>query len=357
MQTQTIAPPTRFESERARYEAVRRRDARADGQFFYGVITTGVYCRPSCAARLALRENVRFHATTEDAERAGFRPCKRCRPSEAPNAERERVLAAVRERLDTAGAPISLAELADGVNLSPYHLHRLFRKHVGMTPREYAAAVRLQRVGDELREGASVTRAIYEAGYSSSSRFYEEGSGALGIAPRQLRGGGDGVTLRSLLRSCSLGQVLIAATSRGICLIAFGDDADQLGTELRARFPRADLQAADGELEQLADRVVAMIDQSELAADLPLDLIGTAFQQRVWRALRDIPRGETRSYSQIAKQIGAPGAARAVGSACGKNPVAVVVPCHRVLRDDGAIGGYRWGLPRKRALLERERKR
>jgi len=357
MQAQPITTPARFDSDRARHEAVRRRDARADGQFFYGVITTGVYCRPSCAARLALPENVRFHATTDDAERAGFRACKRCRPSESPHAQRDRVLAAVRERLDAANAPVSLAELAESVSLSPHHLHRLFRKHVGLTPREYAAAVRLQRVGEELRDGVSVTRAIYEAGYSSSSRFYEAGSGALGITPRRLRVGADGVEMRSVVRPCSLGQVLIAATSRGICTIAFGDAPDDLRSELQARFPRAEQRDPDAALDQLADRVVAMIDQSELADDLPLDLIGTAFQQRVWRALREIPRGETRSYGEIAAQVGVPGAARAVGSACGKNPIAVAVPCHRVLRDDGGIGGYRWGLPRKRTLLERERKR
>jgi AraC family transcriptional regulator of adaptative response/methylated-DNA-[protein]-cysteine methyltransferase len=345
-----------FEDDRARLAAVRRRDPQADGQFYYAVITTGVYCRPSCAARPARSENVRFYPTRGDAVHAGFRACKRCKPDrESATEDRDRILALVRERLETADAPVSLAELAETAQWSPYHLHRLFKKHVGMTPREYAAALRLQRVGSELRDGASVTQAIYGAGYSSSSRFYEAGSGALGVTPRAMRKGGAGVSMRSVIRRCSLGKVLIAATSRGVCLIAFGDTKAELDAALRERFPEAELQPSDAQLAQLADRVVAMIDGSELAPDLPLDLVGTAFQQRVWRALREIPAGETRSYSEIAKRVGSPAAVRAVGSACGKNPVAVVVPCHRVVRGDGELGGYRWGLDRKRALLERER--
>jgi AraC family transcriptional regulator of adaptative response/methylated-DNA-[protein]-cysteine methyltransferase len=360
MQAQALpssnAAPAVFEDDRARLAAVRRRDPQADGQFYYAVITTGVYCRPSCAARPARAENVQFYPTRSDAERAGFRACKRCKPErESATEDRDRVLAVVRERLETAGAPVSLAELAETAQLSPYHLHRLFKKHVGMTPREYAAALRLQRVGSELREGASVTQAIYGAGYSSSSRFYEAGSGALGVTPRALRKGAAAVRMRSVIRGCSLGKVLIAATGRGVCLIAFGDTKAELDGALHTRFPGAELQPSDAEFEQLAERVVAMIDRSELAPDLPLDLVGTAFQQRVWRALREIPAGETRSYSEIAKRVGSPAAVRAVGSACGKNPVAVVVPCHRVVREDGKLGGYRGGLERKRALLERER--
>lgn len=359
--TTNSKPTLAFESEPARYEAVRERDARADGRFYYAVVTTGVYCRPSCAARPARRENVRFYATPRDAERAGYRACKRCRPNDAsPNRARDQALLRVREQLDTAQAPISLADLARSVELSPYHLHRLFKKHVGMTPREYAAAVRLQRVRAELAGGADVTRAIHEAGYTSSSRFYEAESGALGVSPRGLRAGADGVQVRRVVRTCSLGRTLIAATDRGVCAISFGDDDGALEADLRARFPRADIRPADAALEALADRVVAMVDDAGArvyAPDLPLDLIGTAFQQRVWRALRQIPRGETRSYGEIAQEVGAPNAHRAVGTACGKNPVAVVVPCHRAVREDGSLGGYRWGLDRKRALLERERKR
>jgi AraC family transcriptional regulator of adaptative response/methylated-DNA-[protein]-cysteine methyltransferase len=354
---EATALTTPFDSDHARLDAVRRRDPSADGEFFYGVITTGVYCRPSCAARPALRENIRFFASTEEAVRAGLRACKRCRPDQrSPNEEREELLARVRQRLETAGAKVSLSELAESVELSPYHLHRLFKKHVGMTPREYGAAVRLQKVGSELRDGASVTRAIHEAGYSSSSRFYEGGS-PLGIAPRRLRGGADGVQMRALVRSCSLGRVLVAATSRGVCAIFFGDGADALEAELRERFPNAEQLPADRALEKLAHVVVRMTDTTEVNADVPLDLIGTAFQQRVWRALREIPSGETRTYSAIAKKLGVPGAARAVGSACGKNPVCVVVPCHRVVREDGDLGGYRWGIARKKKLLAKERNR
>lgn len=356
--TTNSKPGLAFESEPARYEALRQRDARADGQFYYAVVTTGVYCRPSCAARPARRENVRFYATPGDAERAGYRACKRCRPNEAsPNLARDQALLRVREQLEVALAPVSLADLARSVELSPYHLHRLFKKHVGMTPREYAAAVRLRRVRTELQGGADVTRAIHDAGYSSTSRFYEAESGALGVAPRGLRAGAAGIQVRCVVRTCSLGRTLIAATGRGVCAISFGEDDQALEADLRARFPRADIRPPDAAIEALADRVVAMVEGAgAIAADLPLDLIGTAFQQRVWRALRQIPRGETRSYGEIAAQVGAPNAHRAVGSACGKNPVAVAVPCHRAVREDGSLGGYRWGLDRKRALLERERK-
>jgi AraC family transcriptional regulator of adaptative response/methylated-DNA-[protein]-cysteine methyltransferase len=360
MQTQAVipSPVAAFEDDRARLAAVRRRDAKADGQFYYAVKTTGVYCRPSCAARPARTENLQFYSTRAAAELAGYRACKRCKPDrESATEDRDRVLSLARERLEAADGPVSLAELAEALQLSPYHLHRLFKKHVGMTPREYAAAVRLQRVGSELREGSSVTQAIYGAGYSSSSRFYEAGSGALGVTPRALRNGGAGVQVRSVIRLCSLGRVLIAATRRGVCAIAFGATKAELDDALRARFPRAELQPSDAQLEKLADRVVAMIDESELATDLPLDLVGTAFQQRVWRALREIPAGETRTYAQIAAEVGSRDAVRAVGSACGKNPVAVAVPCHRVIASDGKLGGYRWGLERKQALLARERER
>lgn len=354
----SIPASAAFEDDQARLAAVRRRDPRADGQFYYAVKTTGVYCRPSCAARPARPENVQFYLAPAAAERAGYRACKRCRPErESATEDRDRVLSLVRKRLETAGASVSLAELAEAAQLSPYHLHRLFKKHAGMTPREYAAAVRLQRAGSELRDGASVTQAIYGAGYASSSRFYEADSGALGVMPRALRQGSAGGEVRSVVKCCSLGQVLIAATRRGVCTIAFGDTKAELDDVLKERFPRAELQPADAELETLADRVVAMIETSELASDLPLDLVGTAFQRRVWRALQEIPAGETRSYAQIAQRVGSPEAVRAVGSACGKNPVAVVVPCHRVVASSGKLGGYRWGLERKKVLLAREQKK
>ncbi|HSO39326.1 MAG TPA: bifunctional DNA-binding transcriptional regulator/O6-methylguanine-DNA methyltransferase Ada [Labilithrix sp.] len=349
-------PPSAASLDDLRYEAVRTRDARAEGAFFYSVATTGVYCRPTCPARLALRENVAFHASPEAAERAGYRACRRCKPRELPQRERHaRVVEAARRQLESADAPVGLAALAAGAGLSPHYLHRLFKKHVGMTPGEYAATCRLRRASTELREGRPVTAAIYEAGYSSSSRFYEGGGASLGMAPSDLRRGAAGIEMRAVVTDCSLGKVLVAATSRGVCAIAFGDSPEALLSELRDRFPRALVSAADDALEELAARVVALIDTARVATTIPLDLMGTAFQQRVWRELRQIPRGETFTYTDIAKRIGAPRAVRAVGSACGKNPVAVVVPCHRVLRGDGTLGGYRWGLERKRQLLENER--
>ncbi len=344
-----------FATDAARYAAIRRRDARAEGQFYYSVATTGVYCRPTCAARLALRKNVDFHRTPDEAEQAGFRPCKRCRPRDPSQQERHaRVVEAMRRLIESSDEPLGLAALAARFHLSPFHLHRLFKRCLGMTPREYAAACRLRRVGKALRSGASVTTAIYAAGYSSSSRFYENGSGALGMRPAALRRGGVGVEMRAVVRKCSLGRVLIAMTSRGVCAIAFGDDAESLDAGLRQRFPRAVVRSADDALRACAAQIVDMIDGAKVPIGFPLDLMGTAFQQRVWRALRAIPRGSTSTYAEIAARIGAPRAMRAVGTACGRNPVAVAVPCHRVVRGDGSLGGYRWGLDRKQALLARE---
>jgi AraC family transcriptional regulator of adaptative response/methylated-DNA-[protein]-cysteine methyltransferase len=346
-----------FSTESARHEAVRRRDPRAEGRFYYSVATTGVYCRPTCAARPARPENVGFHQSPEAAERAGFRPCLRCRPREASQADRQALIVERARRLiESSEGPVTLAALARGAGLSPFHLHRLFRRQLGMTPRQYAAAHRLRKVGDELRDGSSVTAAIYQAGYSSSSRFYETDSGALGMTPSEVRERGRGVEVRAVVRECSLGQVLVAATTRGVCAVAFGDDAGSVIEELRQRFPSAAVVDSDPSLDDLASRVIEMVEATGPAPALPLDLIGTAFQQKVWRALRDIPRGKTMSYAELARQIGTPRAARAVGTACGRNPVAVAVPCHRVVRDDGALGGYRWGLERKRTLLERERR-
>jgi AraC family transcriptional regulator of adaptative response/methylated-DNA-[protein]-cysteine methyltransferase len=344
-----------FPTDEARYQAVRARDRRAEGQFYYGVVTTGVYCRPTCAARPALRANVRFHATAEEAERAGFRPCLRCQPrGPSPQQRQAELVAAARARIEASDGPVKLADLAAGAGLSPSHFQRLFRSQVGLTPREYAAACRLRRFDEEVRDGSTVTAAIHEAGYSSSSRFYE-GSGTLGMTPSQLRRGAAGLTIRWVIRPCSLGQALIAATPRGVCAIFLADRPDGLDTELRARFPRASLAPADSGLQELAAAVVKLIDSAGIAPELPVDLLGTAFQQRVWRALREIPRGTTVSYAELARRIGAPRAVRAVGTACGANPVAVAIPCHRVLRGDGALGGYRWGLGRKKALLARER--
>jgi len=347
-----------FEEDVARYRAIETRDRRAEGTFFYGVVTTGVYCRPTCGARLPLARNVRYYATVAEAARAGYRACKRCRPDQTAEDPHALAVARARAALETTEAPILLATLAAAAGFSPHHFHRIFRKHVGLTPRAYAAARRLERAGAALAGGASVTTALYDAGYSSSGRFYEAGR-ALGIAPSDLRRGAQGVHMRATVRATSLGPMLVAATARGVCAVLFASSERELRRLLAARFPRAEIAASDGPLEALAGRVEALVEGAGLgeSAKLPLDLIGTAFQQRVWKALRDIPPGATSSYADIARRIGSPGAVRAVGTACGANPVAVVVPCHRVLRGDGSLGGYRWGVSRKRTLLARERKR
>ena len=352
---QVHAEQPSFASDEARYQAVRARDPRAEGQFVYAVVTTGVSCRPTCAARPALRANVQFHAGPDEAERAGFRPCLRCRPREGSLFDAQtRLVAAARDRMELADGPVLLGDLAAAAGLSPSHFHRLFKRRVGLTPREYAAACRLQRFGEEVREGASVTAALHEAGYSSTSRLHQA-SGALGMTPTQLRRGGAGLSIRALVRPCALGHALIAATARGVCALFFADAPDGLHDELRARFPHATIAPADAALERLADLAVKLIDGATPAPEVPLDLVGTAFQQRVWRALREIPPGTTTTYAQLARRIGAPRAVRAVGTACGANPVSVAVPCHRVVRGDGGLGGYRWGLARKKALLARER--
>jgi AraC family transcriptional regulator of adaptative response/methylated-DNA-[protein]-cysteine methyltransferase len=263
----------------------------------------------------------------------------------------------VRAHIEGAEEALPLEALAAEAGLSPFYLHRLFKKVTGLTPRGYAAAHRLTRVGDELRDGVSVTEAIHGAGYSSSSRFYEAESRTLGMLPSELRRGGEGVEMRAVVRRCSLGMVLVAATARGLCAVAFGDHRGALRGALSERFPRARVLPADDALRALADRVVDIVDAGRVATDLPLDLVGTAFQQRVWRALREVPAGQTTTYAAIAARIGSPAAVRAVGTACGQNPVAVVVPCHRAVRGDGQLGGYRWGVERKRALLEREERR
>lgn len=348
-----------------RYEAIRRRDPASDGVFWYAVLTTGVYCRPSCAARLPRPENVSFHATRESAEAAGYRPCKRCKPRDLPAPERlAAMVREVRAHIEGAEAQLSLDALAQRAGVSPGYLQRTFKSVVGMTPREYGAAHRLQRVQNALARGAEVTTALHDAGYGSSSRFYEQESKTLGMLPAALRKGGEGAAIHFAVRDTSLGRMMVAATARGICSVAFGAAAQEreLEQKLRARFPRATVApAAEGSaelrrLEALSALVAALVDGTPASRDVPLDLLGTAFQQRVWRALREVPAGTTATYTEIAERVGAPAAVRAVGSACGRNPVAVVVPCHRILRGDGGLGGYAWGLTRKEALLARERK-
>ncbi len=338
-----------------RWAAVVRRDGRADGQFYYAVRTTGVYCRPSCAARPARRENVQFHPTGEDAERAGFRPCKRCRPNEPPLGERRAAAVAKACRAIQAAEDIpNLDALATSAGMSRFHFHRVFKTLTGVTPKAYAAAHRAQRVRDELSRSATVTEAIYGAGFNSNGRFYATSSAVLGMTPTTFRSGGPGATIRFAVGECSLGSILVAATDKGVCAILFGDGPRALVRDLQDRFPRATLIGGDEDFERLVSKVVAFVEAPALGVDLPLDVRGTAFQRRVWQALRDIPVGSTASYAGIAQRIGAPRSVRAVAQACASNAIAVAIPCHRVVRSNGALSGYRWGVKRKRILLERE---
>ena len=338
-----------------RWAAVLARDAAVDGQFFYSVSTTGVYCRPSCASRSARPENVQFHLTAAAAERAGFRPCKRCRPDQAPLAVQHAALVAELCRyIEQADQAPSLQALATRAGMSRYHLHRIFKAVTGVTPGAYSAAHRAARVRAELVRSGTVTEAIYGAGYNSSGRFYASAERMLGMAPRAYRDGGANTDIRFAIGQCSLGAILVAASARGVCAIFMGDDPEALAHELQDRFPHASLLGGDGGFEQVVARVVGLVEAPALGLDLPLDIRGTAFQQRVWQALREIPAGRTVSYSELAERIGAPRAARAVGTACAANALAVAIPCHRVLRRDGILTGYRWGVERKRALLERE---
>ena len=338
-----------------RWAAVLARDAAADGRFFYSVRTTGVYCRPSCMARSARPENVAFHDTAADAERAGFRPCRRCRPDQPPlAAQHAATVAGLCRLMDSADTVPSLAELARHAGMSRFHLHRIFKTVTGLTPRAYANAARARRMRSDLPGAASVTDAIHGAGFGSSSRFYETSDHLLGMKPARYRNRGADTDIRFALGQCSLGAILVAASPRGVCAISIGDDADRLVRELQDRFARARLIGGDAEFEQWVARVVGLVEAPRIGLDLPLDIRGTAFQQRVWQALRAIPPGSTLSYTELAARIGLPKAVRAVASACAANVLAVAIPCHRVVRTDGSLSGYRWGVARKRALLDRE---
>jgi len=354
----TLAKPLPiFPNDDAHWQAVVARDASFDGQFYYSVETTGVYCRPSCASRLAKRSNVRFHASCADAERAGFRPCKRCKPNQPPLDRRhaEKVAEACR-LIETAETAPTLDALAEAVSLSPYHFHRIFKEAVGVTPKAYAMAHRHKRVRDELGRSGTVTAAIYDAGFNSNGRFYASSSQALGMTPSDFRAGGAGQTMRFAVGECSLGSILVAASPKGICAILLGDDPEALLRDLQDQFPRAHLVGGDEAFEQLTAKVIGLAEAPGIGLDLPLDVQGTAFQHRVWDALRRIPAGTTATYAEIAASIGAPTAARAVARACASNRLAVAIPCHRVVRSDGSLSGYRWGVERKRALLDKEAK-
>jgi len=338
-----------------RWASVLARDAQSDGKFFYSVRTTGVYCRPTCPGRRPRPENVAFHATEADAQRAGFRACLRCKPGGASLAEQHATLMAkLCQLLETSERMPSLNELADQAQMSPYHLHRVFKGITGLTPKAYAKAHRAQRVRAELRRGATVTDAIYGAGYNSGGRFYADADKVLGMTPTRYRAGGAGTEIRFAIGQCSLGAILVARSDRGVCAISLGDDPEALARDLQDRFAHATLVGGDTAFEQWVAQVVGFVEAPALGLDLPLDVRGTAFQQRVWQALQEIPAGHTASYADIAARIGAPKSTRAVAQACGANALAVAIPCHRVVRSDGVLTGYRWGVERKRALLARE---
>ncbi len=342
------------------WNAVARRDREWDGQLFYGVTSTRVYCRPSCASRRPRRDRVRFFSRWEDAEAGGFRACKRCRPKTGAGltvAEQavQRTLAHLDNHPD---GPARLTDLARAAGISAWHLQRTFKRIVGLSPREYAAGRRAERLRNGLRRESSVSRATYEAGFGSSSRVYESAHRMLGMTPGAFRKGGEGMQLRYTIVSSAYGRVLVAATDRGVCAVMLGDRDNALVRDLKSQFPRATrtrVDEGDAWLAQLVTRVAEQVLRPGTAENIPLDLSGTAFQRRVWQALTTIPSGETRTYKQLASAVGKPRAIRAVASACAANRLAVVVPCHRAIRSDGTLGGYRWGLPRKAALLAAER--
>jgi AraC family transcriptional regulator, regulatory protein of adaptative response / methylated-DNA-[protein]-cysteine methyltransferase len=338
-----------------RWAAIMNRSTAADGTFFYSVRTTGVYCRPSCAARAARPENVQFHSTREDAERAGFRPCRRCKPDQPSTIEQHTGMVTDACRfIEASPAAPTLDQLAARAGVSPFHFHRVFRSITGVTPRRYAAAHRGERVRRELVQSGSVTAAVYQSGYNSNGRFYGESEQVLGMTPTSYRAGGARAEIRFAVGECSLGSILVAQSERGVCAILLGDDPDALVRDLENRFPNATLIGGDAEFEKLVAQVIGFVEAPRLGLDLPLDVRGTAFQQRVWQALRTIPPGTRASYTEIARRIGSPTSVRAVAQACAANPLAVAIPCHRVVRTDGDLSGYRWGVERKRALLERE---
>jgi AraC family transcriptional regulator of adaptative response/methylated-DNA-[protein]-cysteine methyltransferase len=356
MMTMQLQAP-RVRTDTSRWQAVKDRDAAADGTFVYAVKTTGVYCRPSCAARLARRENVEFFATPAEAEREGFRACKRCKPNDAAAAGNGHadVVTKACKLIDAADDVLDVEALAAAVGMSPSHFHRVFKSQTGVTPKAYASAHRARRVRDELAKGKDVTSAMYNAGFNSNGRFYATATKTLGMKPTTYRAGGAGMTIRFSVGECALGSILVAASGVGICAISLGDDPAELLKWLQDRFPKAQFIGGDKQFEKVVGQVIAFVESPAIGLKLPLDVRGTAFQQRVWQKLTEIPIGTTRTYSDIAAALGAPKSTRAVGAACGANPIAVAIPCHRVIRTDGSLCGYRWGLERKAKLLKSER--
>ena len=351
----TAADRHRDASEETYWAAVKARDRSFDGTFYYSVATTGVYCRPSCAARQANRENVAFHATAADAASAGFRPCKRCKPDQPSlHARYATTVAEACRTIEAAYEPPTLHALAERAGLSPFHFHRIFKAIAGVTPKAYGNAHRGKRLRNTLAKRRTVTEAMHDAGFNSSGRFYANTSQVLGMTPSDFRSGGSNSDMRFAVGQCSLGAILVAASAKGITAILIGDDPQALVHDLEDRFPNAKLVGGDRDFEDVMAKVVGLVDAPQSGLALPLDMRGTAFQHRVWDALRDIPTGTTATYTEIAERIGMPKAVRAVAAACAANKIAVAIPCHRVVRTDGSLSGYRWGVHRKRTLIARE---
>ena len=354
----TLKPGEQFSAkdEAAYWDAVVRRDTTRVGQFVYAVSSTGIYCKPGCPSRCPERKNVHFFVSPAAAERAGFRPCKRCRPHQA-GAEIKNAAAIHKacRLLENSDTTPGLTDLAAMVGLSPSHLHRQFKAITGLTPKAYAMAARVKSVRQTLvAPSSSVTEAIYDAGYQSVSRFYEKSHAVLGMTPTRYRRGGKGMVIRFAVAVCSLGDILVACSAKGVCAILLGDDGQQLTRDLQDTFPQAEFIGGDAGFEKTVATVVGFVEAPQYGLHLPLDIQGTLFQQHVWQALQAIPAGETASYQQIAQRIGQPKAVRAVAQACAANVLAVAVPCHRVVRTDGSLSGYRWGIARKQALLNKE---
>lgn len=353
MPVKRLLPPLTGDQD-ARWHAVKTRDPRAEGLFVYGVTTTGIYCRPTCTAKLPKPANVRFFASPRLAQQAGFRGCKRCRPEVSPKTENAQRVAEWCRLLEASDGIITLGVLAKKAKLSPSHFQRSFKAATGLSPRAYAAAQRTLRLREALPKSGSVTDAMFEVGYGSSGRFYETAGAALGMPPQVYLKGGPGRDIQFATFPCAFGLALVAATAIGVCAIFLGENADAMEADLRRRFPKARLVPGDAAYRKRVAEVIQAIDGKRGSSDLPLDIAGTVFQERVWQALLKIPPGSTTSYGALAASVGAPKSYRAVAQACGANPVAVLIPCHRVVKNDGGISGYRWGVERKRKLLARE---
>ncbi|CAG73820.1 ADA regulatory protein (methylated-DNA--protein-cysteine methyltransferase) [Pectobacterium atrosepticum SCRI1043] len=355
MRNDTMLNDTPFQDDDSRWQAVVTRNKAADSCFIYAVKTTSIYCAPSCASRQPRRENVVFFATADEAQAAGFRPCKRCRQGMLSRQEQQaQQIARACRMIEQSDRPPTLAVLAQAVGMSAFHFHRVFKTTTGLTPKQYASAYRHRQLREHLADNGEVTAAIVAAGYDASGRFYAEAGTHLGMTPTAFQNRGKGMTIHFAIGRCSLGDVLVAESEKGICAILLGDDPEPLLNTLQEMFAHAHLVGGDAAFEQRMSQVVGFVDDPSIGLTLPLDIRGTAFQQRIWQALRAIPVGETLSYREVAERIGSPAAVRAVAGACAANRLAVAIPCHRVVRHDGALSGYRWGVERKRALLEKE---